>query len=158
GFTGGVFDSCNGVKTIAATTPTTFTTNDGPLPNETNNTGSPVVTVIACNTLTFPSGSFSGINTIHYWIYRNGALAGVAAGIDPWFQDCGSNVNTAPSYVPGTPPGSAQPGYLASTIVSGAGSTSLTLANSAATTGSNAVVIHDNSLNLKAAIQAAYNN
>jgi hypothetical protein len=158
GFTGGVFDSCNGVKTIASTTSTTFTTNDGQLANETNTTGSPIVTVIACNTLTFPSGSFSGINTIHYWIYRNGALAGVAAGIDPWFQDCGSNVNTAPSYVPGTPPGSAQPGYLASTIVSGAGSTSLTLANSAATTASNAVVLHDNSLNLKAAIQAAYNN
>jgi len=158
GFTGGVFDSCNGVKTIAATTPTTFTTNDGPLPNETNNTGSPVVTVIACNTLTFASGSFSGINTIHYWIYRNGALAGVAAGIDPWFQDCGSNVNTAPNYVPATPPGSAQPGYLATTIASGGGTTSLTLANSAGSTVSSATVLHDNSLNLKAAIQAAYNS
>jgi hypothetical protein len=158
GFTGGVFDSCNGVKTIASTpTSTTFTTNDGPLANETNTTGAPVVTVMACNTLTFPSGSFSGINTIHYWIYRNGALAGVAAGIDPWFQDCGSNVNTAPSYVPTAPPGAAQPGYLATTIVSGAGTTSLTLANAAGTTVTNALVLHDNSLNLKAAIQAAYN-
>jgi len=156
GFSGGVFDFCNGVKTIASTTSTTFTTNDGSLPNETNNTGSPVVTAIACNTLSFASGSFSGINTIHYWIYRNGALAGVAAGIDPWFQDCGSNVNTAPSYVPSTPPGAAQPGYLASTIVSGAGTTSLTLANAAASTVSNTSVLHDNSLNLKAAIQAAY--
>jgi hypothetical protein len=157
GFTGGVFDSCNGVKTIASTpTSTTFTVNDGSLTNETNTTGTPVVTVMACNTLTFPSGSFSGINTIHYWIYRNGALAGVAAGIDPWFQDCGSNVNTAASYVPTAPPGSAQPGYLATTIVSGAGTTSLTLANAAGATVSNAVVLHDNSVNLKAAIQAAY--
>src|SRR6266849_1632175 len=158
GFSGGVFDYCNGVKTIATTpTSTTFTTNDGPLANETNSTGTPAVTVIACNTLTFPSGSFSGINTIHYWIYRNGALAGVAAGIDPWFQDCGSNVTGAPSYVPTTPPSTTQPGYLASTIVSGAGTTSLTLANAAASTVSSAAVLHDNSLNLKSAIQAAYN-
>src|SRR5712671_3057356 len=142
GFSGGVFDYCNGVKTIATTpTSTTFTTNDGQLPNETNTTGSPVVTVMACNTLTFPSGSFSGINTIHYWIYRNGALAGVAAGIDPWFQDCGSNVNTAASYVPTAPPGSAQPGYLATTIVSGGGTTTLTLANAAGTTVTNATVL-----------------
>jgi len=157
GFTGGVFDSCNGVKTIASVTSTTFTTNDGQLANETNNTGSPVVTVIACNTLTFPSGSFSGVNTIHYWIYRNGALAGVAPGIDPWFQDCGSNVNTAPGYVPSTPPSSAQPGYLVSTIVSGGSTTSLTLANSAGSSVSSATVLHDNSLNLKATMQAAYN-
>src|ERR1700736_1401074 len=61
GFSGGVFDSCNGVKTIAATpTSTSFTTNDGQLANETNTTGTPVVTVFACNTLTFASGSFSG--------------------------------------------------------------------------------------------------
>jgi len=157
GFSGGVFDFCNGVKTIASTTSTTFTTNDGQLPNETNTTGSPVVTVIACNTLTFASGSFSGGNTIHYWIYRNGALAGVAVGIDPWFQDCGSNVNTAPTYVPTTPPSSAQPGYLATTIVSGGGTTTLTLANAASTTVASATVLHDNSVNLKAAIQAAYN-
>src|SRR5712664_1441330 len=157
GFTGGVFDYCNGVKTIASTTSTTFTTNDDQLANETNTTGAPVVTVIACNTLTFPSGSFSGVNTIHYWIYRNGALAGVAAGIDPWFQDCGSNVTGAPSYVPATPPSTTQPGYLASTIVSGAGTTSLTLANAAASTVSSVAVLHDNSLNLKSAIQAAYN-
>src|SRR3984893_6337388 len=157
GFSGGVFDSCNGVKTIATVpTSSTFTTNDGSLANETNTTGTPVVTVMACNTLTFPSGSFSGGNTIHYWIYRNGALAGVAAGVDPWFQDCGSNVNTAPSYVPTAPPGTAQPGYLATTIVSGAGTTSLTLANAAGTTVSNVVVLHDNSVNLKSAVQAAY--
>ena len=157
GFSGGVFDFCNGVKTIASTTSTTFTTSDGQLPNETNTTGSPVVTVFACNTLTFASGGFSGTNAIRYWIYRNGALAGVAVGIDPWFQDCGSNVSNAPSYVPATPSGSAQPGYLVSTIVSGGGTTSLTLANAAGSTVSSATVLHDNSLNLKAAIQAAYN-
>jgi hypothetical protein len=163
GFTGGVFDSCNGVKTIASTpTGTTFTTNDGALANETNTTGSPTATVMACNQLTFPNGSYSGNNTIHYWIYRQigaGAfsLAGVAAGVDPWFTDCGLAAPNAPAYVPSTPPGAAQAGYLATTISSGGGTTTLTLANAAGTTASSQTVLHDNSLNLKAAIQAAYN-
>ena len=160
GFTGGVFDSCNGVKTIAATpTGTTFTTNDGTVPNETNTTGSPTATVYACNTLTFPSGSFSGSNTIHYWIYRSvgaGAfsLVGVAQGLDPWWQDCALPAPAVPSYVPGTPPGSAQPGYLATTITSGGGTTTLTLANAAGTTATSQTVLHDNSVPLKNAVQA----
>jgi hypothetical protein len=158
GFTGGVFDSCNGVKTIVATpTGTTFTVNDGPLNNETNNTGSPTATVMACNVLTFPASSYSGNNTIHYWIYRNNALAGVAQGVDPWYMDCNFTAPNAPAYVPATPPGSAQPGYLATTITAGGGTTSLTLANSAHTTATMQAVLHDNSTNLKAAIQAAYN-
>jgi len=76
GFSGGVFDYCNGVKTIASTTSTTFPPTTVSSPTRRNTTGSPVVTAVACNTLTIASGSFSGINTIHYWIYRNGALAG----------------------------------------------------------------------------------
>jgi hypothetical protein len=158
GFTGGVFDSCNGVKTIVATpTSTTFTANDGPLNNETNTTGSPTATAIACNILTFPSGSYSGNNTIHYWVYRNSALVGVAQGVDPWFMDCNYPAPNAPSYVPSTPPGAAQPGYLATTITAGGGTTTLTVANAAHTTATSQAVLHDNSPNLKAAIQAAYN-
>jgi hypothetical protein len=163
GFSGGVFDGCNGVKTIASTpTSTTFTTNDGGLPNETNTTGSPVVTVYACNTLTFPNGSFSGISTIHYWIYRSigggsFSLVGVAQGADPWWQDCGRPAPTVNGYVPATPPGSAQPGYLATTIVSGGGTTTLTLANAASTSATSQVVLHDNSVPLKNAVQAATN-
>jgi hypothetical protein len=162
GFSGGVFDSCNGVKTIASTpTGTTFTTNDGPLGNESNTTGSPTAVVYACNTLTFPSGSYSGNNTIHYWIYRSTgggsfSLVGVAQGVDPWWQDCGLPAPNAPAYVPSTPPGSTQPGYLATTIVSGGGTTTLTLANAATTSATSQTVLHDNSVPLKNAIQAAY--
>ncbi len=162
GFSGGVFDSCNGVKTIAATpTGTTFTTNDGPLGNENNTGGTPTAVVFACNTLTFPSGSFSGNNTIHYWIYRSQgpgsySLIGVAQGVDPWFQDCGLAAPNAPAYVPATPPSTTQPGYLATTIVSGGGTTTLTLANAAATATSAQTVLHDNSVPLKNATQAAY--
>ncbi len=163
GFSGGTFDSCNGVKTIASTpTGTTFTTQDGPLANETNTTGSPTATVYACNTLTFPSGTYSGNNTIHYWIYRSiGAggfsLVGVAQGIDPYWSDCGFPAPTVPPYVPATPPGSAQPGYLATTIASGGGTTTLTLANAASTTATSQTVLHDNSVPLKNALKAADN-
>jgi hypothetical protein len=164
GFTGGVFDSCNGVKTIATTpTGTTFTTQDGPsLANETNTTGTPTATVYACNTLTFPSGSFSGNKTIHYWIYRAigaGAytLAGVAQGVDPYWSDCGFAAPNAPSYVPATPPASIQPGYLATTIASGGGTTTLTLANAANTTATTQTVLHDNSVPLLNAVKAADN-
>ncbi len=162
GFSGGVFDSCNGVKTIAATpTGTTFTTNDGPLGNENNTSGTPTAVVFACNTLTFPSGSFSGNNTIHYWIYRSQgggsySLIGVAQGVDPWFQDCGLAAPNAPAYVPATPPSTTQPGYLATSIVSGGGTTTLTLANAASTAASAQTVLHDNSVPLKNATQAAY--
>ena len=160
GFGGGVFDYCNGTKTIASTpTGTTFTTTDGILAaNETNTSGTPTAAVVACNTLTFASGSFSGLNTIHYWIYRNNALVGLAVGIDPWLMDCNYGVPTAPAYVPSTPPGSAQPGYLATTIASGGGTTTLTLASSASSTVSSQTVLHDNSPNFKSAIQAAYNS
>ena len=158
---GGSNSLCNGVKTIAATpTSTTFTTNEGRIADETNTSGSPQATVYACNVVTFPSGSYSGNNTIHYWIYRSiGAgsfsLVGVAQGLDPWYTDCAATAPSAPAYVPGTPPGSAQPGYLATTIASGGGTTTLTLANAAGTTASSQTVLHDNSVPLKNTVQAA---
>ncbi len=157
GFGGNSF--CNGVKTIAATpTGSTFTANDGPLADENNSSGTPQATVFACNVLTFPNGSFSGSNTIRYWVYRNNALAGVAQGMDPWFMDCGYPAPLAPGYVPSTPPGAAQPGYLATTISSGGGTTTLTLAAPAGTTATTQTVLHDNSVPLKNAMQAAVNS
>ena len=114
----------------------------------------------ACNVLTFPSGTYSGNNTLHYWIYRQigaGAfsLVGVAQGLDPWWMDCAIAAPNVPAYVPATPPGSAQPGYLATTIASGGGTTTLTLANAAGTTATTQTVLHDNAVPLKNAIQAA---
>ena len=149
-------DNCNGVKTIATTpTSTTFTLKDGAVANTTNTSGSPTAQVYACNVLTFPRRSFSGNSTIHYWIYRNGALSGVAQGVDPWFMDCGQPAPNAPAYVPRSPHGAAQAGYLATTIVSGGGTTTLALADAASTSARSQTVLHDNSPNLKAAYLAA---
>lgn len=149
---------CAGVKTITSTpTGTTFTTNDGAAGAETNATAASAQ-FYACNQLTFPPSSYSGTNTIHYWIYRNNVLIGVAQGVDPYYQDCGLNAPTAPAYVPSTPPASAQPGYLATTITAGGGTTTLTLANAAYTTATSQTVQHDNSRPLLACLQQVYNH
>jgi hypothetical protein len=166
GFTGGVFTYCNGVMTVASTpTGTTFTTVIGPanILNNTSITASGIATVIACNTLTLANGSMSGNNTLRYWVYRStnsGAysIVGVALGLDPWFQDCGQGGPSVPTYVPSTPPGSAQNEYLATTITSGGGTTTLTLATAASNSVTSQPVLHDNSANLKAAMTAASNN
>lgn len=151
-------DICNGVKTVL-TTPlsTTFTVSDGIASNTVNTSGTPTAKVVACNTLTYASGSYSGQPTLRYWIYRNNALAGVAQGQDPWFQDCGQAAPNAPAYVPSSPPSSPQNGYLATTITAGGGTTTLTLATAASNTVSSQPVLHDNSMPLKNAVQAALN-
>jgi hypothetical protein len=162
GCPGTYFDEFNGIKTInSVPSGTTFTT-AAPYgyANSSESTGSPYLQALACNTLTF--SGYSGAGTLRYWIYRSknsGAysLVGVAVGVDPFFVDCGVTVPTAPSYVPATPPSSAQAGYLATTIASGGGSTSLTLAAAATTTVSSATVLHDNTPAMRAAIQAAFN-
>ena len=158
----------NGVKTVQSTpTSTTFTTLDGTVYNNPNATAaeSPASGqgyVLACNTLTYGSTTYSGPGTLRYWIYRSqgaGAysLAGIAQGIDPYFVDCGATAPNAPAYVPSTPPGSAQSGYLATTISSGGGSTTLTLAGTAGATVAAATVLHDNTPALLAALSAAVN-
>ena len=158
----GFLDAFNGTKVVLATpTSTTFTTSDGNL-LDTTETITAQGNVMACNTLTFPVGSFSGVGTLRYWIYRSQgagayALADVAIGLDPFFIDCGGNAPTPPSYVPSTPPASAQAQYLATTISSGGGTTSLTLAASAGATVSGASVLHDNTPALLAAMTAAAN-
>jgi hypothetical protein len=158
----GYLDSFNGTKVITSTpSSTTFTTSDGSVPDVTE-TISAQGNVMACNTLTFPVASFSGNGTLRYWIYRSqgaGAysLAAVAIGLDPFFIDCGGTAPTPPGYVPATPPASAQAGYLATTISTGGGTTTLNLAASAGTTVSGATVYHDNTPALLAAMTAAAN-
>jgi hypothetical protein len=154
-------DVFNGTKVVQSTpTSTTFTTLDGNAPDGSETPASGQGWVQACNTLKFPAGSFSGTGTLRYWIYRSqgvGAysMAGVAIGLDPYFVDCGGGAPTAPPYVPSAPPASPQPGYLATTIASGGGTTSLTLAANAGVSVSGAAVLHDNSSALLAAMSAA---
>ena len=77
-------------------------------------------------------------------------------GVDGYYEDYGVGLASGqPTYVPTTPPASAQAGYLATTISSGGGTTTLTLAVNAGTTVSSAKVLHDNVPALNAAQAAA---
>lgn len=160
GFTQTSFD---GVLTIASVPlSTTFTVLSPNLADnsETNNTATAIV--MACNRVSMASNSVSttidtggsGANVLRYWYWRNKAsagyaLVGVATGADPYFEDCGQDVDTTrtPDYVPSTPLLSAQPGYLATTITNIAGTT-FTLAASASQTISGQNAVHDNGPNI----------
>lgn len=87
----------------------------------------------------------------------NYALVGVAVGNDAYFVDNGwgvtaSNVDTGDA--PTTAPTSATNDYLDTTILSGGGTTTLTLAKSASSTVSGTKVFHDNAPNLLLACAA----
>ena len=155
GFSGGASSMVNGTVIVNSTpTNTTFTVLE-PGFNDYSETAAATVSVRACNQI-FPGGSLGSESVIlRSWIYRNGSLVGVSPGQDPFFVDCGQGV-TAPSYVPATPPGAATADYLATTIVSGGGTNTMTLANAASRSVTSQIVQHDNAPALKAAWTAAY--
>lgn len=79
---------------------------------------------------------------------------GTSKPLELSFDDYGTTVMGTPlrpSYVPSTPPVSAINEPLVTTIVSGAGTTSLVLANAAVNTVSGATALFDNSVNFLAA-------
>lgn len=156
GFAGGTNVTTNGTVVVNTTpTSTTFTVFANGYPDY-SETASATASVQACNMLV-PGGALAQESKVlRYWVYRNGTLAGVVPGQDPFFIDCGQGVSGQPGYVPTNAPGSAQPGYLATTIVAGGGTTSLTLAASAGTSAASQTVLHDNSSALKAVWTAAY--
>ncbi|HYA97904.1 MAG TPA: hypothetical protein VEH49_07405, partial [Methylomirabilota bacterium] len=151
----GVSDpTMNGTVIVASTpTSTTFTFSQATAPNSSAASGS--VQGIAYNKVTWSSADLNANTVLRCWIYRNNALAGVAPGEDNYFEDYGAGIGNQPGYVPATPPSSAVPGYLATTISSGGGTTTLTLAANAATAVSGANVYHDNVPALAAAANAA---
>ncbi len=155
GFTGGGNSTVNGAVVVNSTpTNTTFTALASGLSDYTE-TASATISVRACNEV-FPSGTLAQESTIlRSWIYRNGSLVGVSPGQDPFFIDCGQGVSGQPAYVPASAPGSAQAGYLATTIASGGGTNTMTLANAAGSTATSQAVQHDNSSALIAAYTAA---
>lgn len=162
-------DGISGAKTVSSTpSGTTFTTNEGTAYNNPTNSrtvtppgGQAFVEVLSSNTLRYASAAYSGVGTLRYWIYRSQgagafALAGIAIGLDPYFVDAGGTAPTPPAYVPtGTPNASAQAGYLATTILGGGGTTTLTLNANAGTTVSGQTVLHDNTPAVLAAGVAA---
>ena len=155
----------NGNYTIIALPDSThFTVYSPQTPAVTSESASATVKVLACNQLTLPANSL--LNTVEvgadivqrWWLYRNGAVAAVVQSRDPYYEDCGVTISGAniPSYVPSTPPVSAVNKYLVSTIVSGAGTTNIVLANQAGATVSGATALHDNSKNLLTALNASH--
>ena len=154
GFAFGPNSNVNGTVVVNTTpTSTTFTVLATGF-NDYSESASATVSVRACNEV-FPGGTLAVESVIlRSWIYRNGTLVGVSPGQDPFFIDCGQGV-TAPSYVPTSAPGAALADYLATTIASGGGTNTMTLATAATRTASSQVVQHDNSPALKAAYAAA---
>src|SRR6266705_1341029 len=155
----------NGNYTIIGTTSTTFTVYSpiNPAPAVTNETASATVSVLACNILSMPANSVattvegaSSDTVMRWWVYRNNTLAFTVQQRDPYYEDCGVNVpaTNIPPYVPSAP-GSAVNKYLATTIVSGGGTTSIVVANAAGNTISGQTALHDNSQNLLACVTAS---
>lgn len=87
-----------------------------------------------------------------YAIYRDNAFIGLAATTS--FNDQG-NVRSRPSWCPSTPPASATSAMLISTIASGAGTASLVLTDTASTAVAGAIVKHDDTAAVIAALTAA---
>jgi hypothetical protein len=149
-----------GAFSMVAATATTFTFNQYGYQDATISSGT--ARVNATNLLRWNSNS---ANTVLRWyIYRctascgvigpNYSLAGMAQGVDGYFQDYGFTPNVAfigNGDVSATAPTSASNQYLSTTILSGGGTTALTLANNAGSTVAGATVLHDNAPNIIAA-------
>jgi hypothetical protein len=156
GFTGGTNSLVNGTVTINSTPlSTTFTVQTNGL-NDYTESASGTLAVRACNVVTVTGTASQESTILRSWWYRNGTLAGVVPGQDPFYVDCGDGVTGKPSYVPNSLPVSAQVGYLSATIVSGGTTNNMTLSTPAVTTASTVTVLHDNTPALKAAWVAAY--
>ena len=160
GFTGNV--RFNGNFTVIATpTSSTFTvySPSSTTPTVTSDSSGGTMKVLACNILSMGSGvvptnveGSSNDTVMRWWVYRNNTLAFVVQARDPYYEDCGVNIASGgiPSYVPSAPSSSAVNKYLATTIVSGGGTTSIVVANAAGNTISGQTALHDNSQNLLA--------
>lgn len=100
----------------------------------------------------------AGANDIGVLVYRNNALIAIVPSSDTSFNDEGF-ISPSPSLVywpdfPTTPPASAVPGRLITSIVSGGGSTTLTLAASATSAVTAQAVNHDDTVAMQAWINA----
>lgn len=145
--------SFNGQFVVNSPSGNTFTYTQGINKTETGSGGT--ATVYEYNFLTCPA--YSG-TTVQYYIYGrvNGSLAliGKTLPFDYTFKDWGPwhmNGFVAPSYVPTTPPVSAQNQLFAGVISSGAGTTSLVLSSNVNSSVSGAACVHDDSSAILAA-------
>jgi hypothetical protein len=165
--TGALDASFSGYFSVSSITDSThFVINGTPLDTRagasTSTTGGSLA-YWACNRVTWTAVA----GAWQYYIYGRTAgsltLLGVskptgAQHSDLEWDDYGSPMMdgvSLPSYVPSTPPGVATNDYFVTTIVSGAGTANLTLAATATTSVSGAVIKFDNAPNLVTAANAA---
>lgn len=108
-------------------------------------------------TATVPSGTAPA----GYVVYRNIAgtftPVGFITSATPYFYDFGYGYSVAglPDYVPATPPTAALSDWLVSTIQSGGGTTTLTLATAAGTTQTSTGAYHDETAAFNVAVTQA---
>jgi hypothetical protein len=121
-----------------------------------------------CNKITWASVA----GAWQYFIYGRtaGSMKFLGVSLPDWpsvstdslynvFEDYGSTmtlVPTMPDWVPSTPPVAVKNDDLVTTILSGAGTTTLTLAANASNTVAGAIIKMDSAANIKAAITAVY--
>lgn len=168
GFT--VNSTLNGNLAVS-TTPlsTTFTVIAGPQSDATETGGTYTALVRACDIVAVQSNATSAYygaagqgltnrnNIKRFWLYQTGVgPVATAGGHDPWFSYCGLQVTGLPPNLPAVAPGAAQAQYLSTTIASGGGTTTLTLAAPAATGVTTAATRHDNGPAIRLATQAAF--
>lgn len=150
GTAGGAFDGVN-VMTAASGSSVTFQQ-----PEQTDLSGGAAgqICVAARNRVQWPAQSPP---PVRWWIYRNGALAGVEQDPEPTWDDFGNTAPNAP-YIPATPPAVATPQQLITSIVSGAGTVNLVVADAASSSNSGVMAMHDNTKGFLAAYTAAHSS
>ena len=100
-------------------------------------------------------GSVSGASRYAWWRTAGGSTQGfIGTSLGLTLNDAGLPVITTPFGVPTSPPSTALGRPVNSTIVSGAGSTVLTLSSSASTSVTGSAVIHNDTLAIQACLSA----
>lgn len=128
----------------------------------------PAITAVATATgnATLSSTNYNALSwaaasgAVGYAVYGRtaGSLALLAFVATTTFNDMGTSnwaSQTAPDWMPGTPPVVGAANWLVTTILSGGGTTSLTLAATATTSATAQTVLHDDTVALQAALTAA---
>lgn len=144
GFTDGTFNGAWLVATAPTSSQFTFTsawdTRNGASATA---TGSGTVDYYSANHI-----SWSAVTGAwQYYVYLNGTLIGVSKPGELFYDDWGATMRgttSFPSYIPTSAPAAATNDPLVTTIVSGGGTTSLTLANTASNSASAARTVFDN--------------
>ncbi len=148
--------SYNGTATLSTASGSTFTYNQLGLPNDSTGISAGTVKALAINVVQWTEVDYTVMRS---YIYRctttcslpgnaaNFALVGVTQGMDGGFLDYGYTLTPSQignGDVAATAPTSPSKQWLSTTISSGGGTTSVTLANASTSAVSGVAVLHDN--------------